>query len=385
MPLEVPRAVLEYTAKVVDERISDNAVVERIIERAIAQLRSKVSTFQRADYALRYLLYRVYVGESDFLRAAGMLAAAHLDAAVFTDVERATAYIRIAQNYLKGDDDVNAERYLRRAGDVPRLDVFELTVQYRMALAQVADCKRKFLEGALRYLDVMRLVASAAVAEEEVADALCKAAKCAILGPAGPQRQRVMGTLMRDERLHTIPPAVFAMLDRMYRERIIVASDATAFAATLAPHQRAVGADGFTVVQRALIEHNIKAAGKVYKAVSFATLAGITGIEAARVERIAAKMVSERRLAATLDQLDGMLEYAAGGGGGGASTGGALAVTGGGSAVSAGSGGGGVPAASSGAGVESLLVWDDAIKAACLRLNATVEDIVRAHPTFAPA
>lgn len=39
MPLEVPRAVLEYTASVVDARIADNAAVERIIDHALTQLR----------------------------------------------------------------------------------------------------------------------------------------------------------------------------------------------------------------------------------------------------------------------------------------------------------------------------------------------------------
>jgi COP9 signalosome complex subunit 4 len=67
--------------------------------------------------------------------------------------------------------------------------------------AQVLDAKRKFIEAALRYLDVMRSVEAAEVDEAELIAFVEKAAICAVLAPAGPQRQRVMGTLMRLEKI----------------------------------------------------------------------------------------------------------------------------------------------------------------------------------------
>ena len=57
-------------------------------------------------------------GAEDFLRAATVLSGARLESAAVSDGERARAYIRLAQNFLRGDDEVSAERYIRRAGDL---------------------------------------------------------------------------------------------------------------------------------------------------------------------------------------------------------------------------------------------------------------------------
>lgn len=77
-------------------------------------------------------------------------------------------------------------------------------MQHKTCYAQILDQKRKFLEAALRYIDLMRQVASIEVEEAEIKTILEKACKCAILAPAGPQRQRVMGTLYRDERINIV-------------------------------------------------------------------------------------------------------------------------------------------------------------------------------------
>jgi len=69
---------------------------------------------------------------------------------------------------------------------------------------QVLDAKRKFIEAALRYLDVMRSVEAAEVDEAELIAFVEKAAICAVLAPAGPQRQRVMGTLMRLDKISLV-------------------------------------------------------------------------------------------------------------------------------------------------------------------------------------
>ena len=64
---------------------------------------------------------------------------------------------------------------------------------------------------------------------------LARAAVCAVLAPAGPARQRVMGALARDPRLgHAgIPPAVRALLLRMCRRQFVAPGDAAAFEAGL--------------------------------------------------------------------------------------------------------------------------------------------------------
>jgi COP9 signalosome complex subunit 4 len=110
-------------------------------------------------------------------------------------------------------------------------------LQFKSCYAQLLDQKRKFAEAALRYSELLALVsppppasssssavrgagaaASAAtsgaaggqatVPESEQLAILEKAAVCAVLSPAGPSRQRIMGVLMRDARLLRIKVGV---------------------------------------------------------------------------------------------------------------------------------------------------------------------------------
>jgi hypothetical protein len=118
-----------------------------------------------------------------------------------SDAERAKFYIRVAQAYLKAEDDVNADRFVRRAdGPVNAAGDSILKMQYRACYAQMLDQKRKFLEAAMRYIELTQVSADI-VDDADLLALLEKAVKCAILAPAGPQRQRVMGTLYRDSRI----------------------------------------------------------------------------------------------------------------------------------------------------------------------------------------
>lgn len=135
---------------------------------------------------------------------------ARIDAPCFSDVDRLSFLVRCASNYISGEDDVSAERFIRRAGDLihrlPPGDVDPvLGMKYRAAYAQMLDQKRRFLDAGQRYLELMRQAASVpGVGAGELTDMLEKAATCAILAPAGPQRQRVMATLMREEGIASV-------------------------------------------------------------------------------------------------------------------------------------------------------------------------------------
>ena len=75
-----------------------------------------------------------------------------------------------------------------------------------------------------------------------------------------------------------------------------------AFAATLATHQKATLEDGSTVLDRAVIEHNMLATSKLYANISFDQLGLLLGIDAAKAERMAASMLMEKRLNGFIDQ-----------------------------------------------------------------------------------
>jgi COP9 signalosome complex subunit 4 len=111
-------------------------------------------------------------------------------------------HVRVAQAYLKADDDVAADRAVKRAGEyVVKTSSWSITAQYKACYASVLDAKRKFLDAALRYAELATSEeAIANVQQDELMSFLQKAAICAVLAPAGPQRSRFMAGLYRDER-----------------------------------------------------------------------------------------------------------------------------------------------------------------------------------------
>jgi hypothetical protein len=73
------------------------------------------------------------------------------------------------------------------------------------------------------------------------------------------------------------------MLQRMYTERLISAEHAAAFESSLSEHQRAVGSDGSTLFGKAVIEHNVAAASRIYASISFTKLGELLGLAPEKV------------------------------------------------------------------------------------------------------
>ena len=69
-----------------------------------------------------------------------------------------------------------------------------------------------------------------------------------------------------------------------------------AFAEGLQQHQKARTADGSTVLERAVVEHNLAAASRLYNNIYFAELGPLLGVPPATAESIAARMIAEKRL-----------------------------------------------------------------------------------------
>lgn len=154
------------------------------------------------------------------------------------------------------------------------------------------------------------------------------------------------------------------MLHRMYHERFVLPSDITSFEATLQPHQKAVTADGSTIFAKAIVDHNLMAAARVYSTITFDSLGQLLGIDAKRAERTAAKMITEHRLAATIDHIDSTLVFTAEGQQQ--------------QQQQAGSSAGASDAAAG--GVDALLAWDSKIKDVCLSVNGLVERVAKQYP-----
>ena len=236
-----------------------------------------------------------------------------------------------------------SERGFRRSQD-PALEL-----QYKTCYARVSDAKGRFVEAAMRYYELSQAEPEgrgAGKSEARLAEALSNAITCAILASAGPQRSRVLATLVKDERCASVP--AFGMLQKVYLERILRAEEVAAFGAALKPHQLAVGDDGLTVLSRAVSEHNLMSASKLYNNISVTELGALLGVGSDRAERTAAKMISEGRMAGSIDQVDGAVTFR--------------------------------DAEDGGAVVEQ---WDAQIMNVCLQVNAVVELMEKKNVTVA--
>jgi COP9 signalosome complex subunit 4 len=146
------------------------------------------------------------------------------------------------------------------------------------------------------------------IIEAQNLDALTKAAICAILAPAGPERSRTLAILYKDERTAKI--ATFNMMEKIYMERVVRAPEIQEFEKSLRPHQMALTAEGLTVLQKAMIEHNLFAAAKMYNNITFVELGFFLHVDPDKAEKIARNMILENRIAGSIDQIDGMIYFA---------------------------------------------------------------------------
>ena len=71
----------------------------------------------------------------------------------------------------------------------------------------------------------------------------------------------------------------------MYLDRIIRSNQVKEFEMMLLPHQKATMADGSSLIDRAVIEHNLLAASKLYNNIRFNELGALFEIPADKVSR----------------------------------------------------------------------------------------------------
>ena len=72
------------------------------------------------------------------------------------------------------------------------------------------------------------------------------------------------------------------------------------FSKSLREHQKAITPDGSTVLEKAVVEHNLLAASRLYNNIYFSELGQLLGVPADKAERIASRMIAENRLVVSL-------------------------------------------------------------------------------------
>jgi COP9 signalosome complex subunit 4 len=95
----------------------------------------------------------------------------------------------------------------------------------------------------------------------------------------------------------------------MYLDRLLTAKEVDEFAARLKPHQVALLSDGTTVLSKAVVEHNLLGASKLYNNIGVEDLGVLLGLSTEKAEEYAAKMIEQKRLSGQIDQIAGLIYF----------------------------------------------------------------------------
>ena len=281
-------------------------------------LQSQIASFEEQDAAVREILADAYEAEEDFTSAAKALQGIHLESTQrqVSDAAKVQTWIRIVRCFLEDDDTVSAETALNRVKNSnAAVSVLQsspdLQLHYELSQARILDSRRDFLNASTAYYSVSN---RSTVEEADRLQALSAAIRTAILAPAGPPRSRTLAKLYKDERSTEVME--HGMLESMFLDRLLAPSDVETFASHLAPHQVAKTADGSTVLDKAVLEHNLIAASRLYENISTESLARLLGLKdgkedtaAEKAEDYAARMVEQKRLRAEIDQIAGVITF----------------------------------------------------------------------------
>ena len=287
--------------------LPDNGVKIEVGKHALELLQPRVVSFEAQDASIRELLADAYQAADEHIAAAKVLQGIQLESSqrTISDEYKFRVWIRIIRNYLEEDEVTDAETYLNRAKSVAhKCQDQELNLMFQLSQARILDARRKFLDACQAYHG---LSYSPAVVEEERMRALSSAIVCAVLAPAGPQRSRALARLYKDERAQQIPE--FSILEKMFLDRLLSPSEVDNFASNLAEHQLAQTADGSTVLAKAVIEHNLLGASKVYENIRFEELGALLGLSGEKAEEYAAGMIEQNRLGGRIDQINGLIFF----------------------------------------------------------------------------
>ncbi|XP_020104698.1 COP9 signalosome complex subunit 4 isoform X2 [Ananas comosus] len=305
VPLVVSRQLLQSFAQELGRLDAD--AQKEIAHYALKQIQPRVVSFEEQVSVIREKLAELYESEQQWSKAAQMLSGIDLESGIrmLDDAYKLSKCVHIARLYLEDDDAVNAEVFINKASFLVSTSQHEvLNLQYKVCYARILDLKRKFLEAALRYYDISQIekrqIGDEEIDEDALEQALSSAVTCTILAAAGPQRSRVLATLYKDERCSKLK--IYPILQKVYLERILRKPEIDAFAQELKAHQKALLPDNFTVLDRAMIEHNLLSASKLYTNISFDELGTLLGIPPEKAEKIASRMIYEDRMRGSIDQ-----------------------------------------------------------------------------------
>lgn len=296
----------EYVTAI--SKLSSSEVQKEIYVYTLEKIRPKIVSFEEQDCNIREALADIYEAENENAEAAKVLQGIQLNPhqRQISDEFRLKVYIRIMRNLLEDDESITADAWLNRATLlIHKSEDPQLNLMFQMCQARILDAKRQFLNACSKY---HQLSFSPLVADADRMHCLAAAMTCAILAPAGPLRSRSLATLYKDDRAPQLHQD-YALLEKMYMDRLLSQKEVDEFASRLRPHQVALQSEGTTVLSKAVIEHNLLAASRLYNNIGVDELGVLLGLSGEKAEEYAARMIEQKRMSGQIDQIDGLIYF----------------------------------------------------------------------------
>lgn len=101
----------------------------------------------------------------------------------------------------------------------------------------------------------------------------------------------------------------YDLVNKFATGSVIKPAQTKKFEAQLQVHQKIRFSDGYTSLDKALIEHNMRVLSKIYLNITFEELGNFLAISSDQAETIIAKMIGEQRVTGTLDQINQLVEF----------------------------------------------------------------------------
>ncbi|KAK9382124.1 uncharacterized protein V2V93DRAFT_366505 [Kockiozyma suomiensis] len=343
--LVVTRPVIaSYVARITNPDISAD---EALLEQALTSLQPVIVSFEEQDALIRDRLATLYESQSRPTKAAAVLRGIKTDsgARIISDEYRVAVAVRILRNLLEDldsddvdadiandDDDLAAAERVMLADDIINKTAAVLIraenvdaasrLHFKLAQARVFEARKRFLEAAAKYYELSHQQDSVEADDRLVC--LSAAVSCALLAPAGPARGRLLASLIKDERLADDALAGFerSLLDKLFFDNLLPRAEICKYLAGCkrkiprahlisygAPLQQPNDYERDSVLDKAVTEHNLLAASKLYSTISFSELAELLNLTPDSAEGYAAKMIQERRLRAVIDRVDQIIYF----------------------------------------------------------------------------
>jgi len=288
--------------------IKDPDVRIDVGEKVTSLLQSKgAGQYEDQDTNIKMSVADAYQDIDDFRKSAQTLSTINLESTQksVTADDKAKVWIRIVGCYLEEGDPTSAFSHLNKIKNIIfSVQEKETKVRFNLYQARIYDSQRAFLDAAQAYLTMSN---EPLVEADERDRALGSALVCAVLAPAGPMRGRMLAKLYKDDRASGLED--YSILEKMFLDRLLSPAEIKAFAAKLEPHHLAKTADGSTVLDKAVLEHNLLGASKLYNNIGFDQLGELLGVDAERAEDYAAKMLEQGRLSGHIDQIDRLIFF----------------------------------------------------------------------------